>query len=218
MRARLLSSFGLAMILLTACGTSPDRVGQDDSFFTEEGGVDAGEGGLDGDASDAGAEVASFTLADATVKPKLRFSVDGAAAVDAYEPSWTMLLSGSDRRFRLQGATPVKGGKPAFYVEFGRGAALIEAGTYDCARKEAIALIVDSDDSKKMTVVDGGESRACEVVVDAVEEVPPSAVGVASRSTRKAVGHVSATVGNRADAAAPTKSVRATFAVMVVEQ
>jgi len=201
---------------VAACGdgtaSNDDALAAGESNYTSEGGA--------GDTSDAAApvaDVAPFVIADAnSTKPKLRFSVDGAPAVDAYQPEWTTVISGAVHRFKLQGATPVQGGKPVFYVELGRGAAFIEKGTYDCAASEALVLIIDTDGAKKMTLVDGAPSRACKVVIDEAVDFEVTA-GVRPRSARKVLGHVEATVGDRANGASPTKSIRATFAVSVIE-
>lgn len=178
---------------------------------------DAGDAGDAGDASDAApsspVEVGAFTLADVGPTPKLRFSYDGSAAVDAIQTEWVTAISGTDRRFRLQGATPVAGGKPVFAMEFGRGAALIEKTTYDCASTQAVVVIVDRDGTKKITAVQGGPQRACKVVIDDLREAPR--LSPTAKPTWHVVGHVEADVGPREDAAAPAKSVRATFAAWV---
>lgn len=194
-------------------------ISADESNYTSEAGADAGSGEASSiDATSAAAEVPAFTVADATGTPKLRFSVDGAAPVEAYEPKWTTDLSG-DRRFKIEGATPIAGGKPYFYVEFGRGAAFIERGTYDCASLQAIALIVDADGVKKMSVVNGGTPRACQVVIDAAEDMDVSSLPSTTRppSMRKVAGRIEAIVGERTNAAAETKTVRAAFATIVTE-
>jgi hypothetical protein len=212
------SLFALASLAACSVGSSAsdDSIVAGESNYTSEAGAPASDASA---TSDATVEVAPFVIADASsVTPKLRFSVDGAPAVDAYDPQWTTLISGTDRRFKLQGATPVQGGKPVFYVEFGRGAAFIEKGTYDCAASEVIALIVDTDGTKKLTVVDGAAQRACKVVIDdAVDFVPLAGIGARPRSWRNVIGHVEATVGDRTNAASETKSVRAAFAVSVIE-
>lgn len=193
--------------MLCACGSPDDpAVGADESDFTSDG-EDDGSGGI-----------TPFDLSEVVVgTPKLRFSYDDAPAVDALQVTWTTILSGVDRRFQLQGATPVAGGKPVLYLEFGRGAAPIEKGVYDCAKNEAAVVIVESENVKKLTVVAGAPQRSCKVVIDDVREKGDNATSGRKTSYFDVVGHVEAEVGPREDASAPTKPVRAAFAANVIE-
>lgn len=217
MRLRSLSCLAAALpFVITACSdasSSDDGVAGQEANYTSDG----GDAETSADAStQAAVDVPAFTLADVASKPKLRFSFAGSAPVDAYEPEWTTVISGTDRRFQLQGATPGPGGKPVFYMEFGRGPAVIEMTTYDCASMQALVLVVDTEGKKQLTVVDGGAQRACRVVVDDVQTVQPTTSPTA-RPYYKVIGHVEAEVGPREDGAAPAKSVRATFAATVHE-
>ncbi|HVH47159.1 MAG TPA: hypothetical protein VM925_32680, partial [Labilithrix sp.] len=69
---------------------------------------------------------------------------------------------------------------------------------------------------KKLTVVDGGPQRPCKVAIDDLQELQLKSSR--TKVFRHVVGHVEAEVGPRGDAAAPTKTIRATFAVSVVEE
>jgi hypothetical protein len=201
---------------LAACGeasSDSDIEGLESNYTSEAGEPDAAP------AAPTVVDVPAFTLDDARdPKAKLRFSYNGSVPVDAFQTEWKTLVSGSDRRFRLQGGTPgVESARPVFYMELGRGPALIEKTTYDCANKEAVVLVIDAEGKKNMTLVDGGPQRACKVVIDDLRVVEPSSAAVA-KPYRQIIGHVEAEVAPREDASAPTKIVRATFAATVFEQ
>lgn len=200
------------------CGASTDAaIATGESNYTSEGGAEGGDGGAaDASGTNAPVEVAPFSIDEVASTPELRFSYDGAPPVDALQTAWETVISHADRRFKLQGATPVLGGKPVFFMEFGRGQAFIEKGTYDCAQMEAIVGIIGTDGAKELTLVAGASQRACKVIIDEAVDVDVT-TGVRPRSFRKVVGRVEAEVGPRADGAAPAKILRAAFAASVIE-
>jgi hypothetical protein len=208
------------LFALAACSDAPsdDGVGGLESNYTSEGGADASAAETAPTAPARPVDVPAFTLADTNgTTAKLRFSYDGSAPVDAIQAEWTTVVSGTDRRFQLQGGTPgAAGGRPVFYAEFGRGAAIIEKSTYDCASNQAVVLVIDESEKKNLTVVQGGAQRACKVVIDDLKVVQPT-TSPRAKPFYEVIGHVEAEVGPREDASAPTKSVRATFAATVFE-
>jgi hypothetical protein len=165
--------------------------------------------------------VSAYTDADVGTKTLMRWSLDGGAVVEGVEVKGETTTS-VDRRFRLTGATLVLGGRPVVYAEFGRGAALVEVGTYDCASAEAVVVVLRADGTKVMTAVAGGPSRACKVIVDEAREmvvkgsVVPAPAGV--RSFRRVTGRIEAQVGPRDDASGAVMTVRAAFATEIMER
>lgn len=201
-------ALGSLAVVLGGCSGSQPGVASDEQHATS---ADAG--------ADAGprSEVTPYDDADVGPEPKMRWSIDGAPSVDAHEPELMVVVSGADRRFRLTGMSPVRGGKPAVYVEFGRGDAVIERGVYHCSLGAAAAVIARADGSRIMTPVAGGASRRCEVAIDTAVDVQASPTGVRPRSVRRVTGRVTAELGPREDASAPTTELRAAFAATFVE-
>ena len=215
----------VACFALPACGGTSESVAASESNYTGE--PDAGEGGVSADAdaardADAPATVSVPGYADADVgtTPRMRWSIDGGPIVEGIEVKEETTAS-DDRRFRLTGATPILGGRPVVYTEFGRGAALIEVGTYDCASAQAVVLVLRADGTKVMTAVAGGPSRPCKVIVDAAKEMvitgTPVPVPAGVRSLRRVTGHIEAEVGPRDDANGATMTVRIAFATEIFE-
>lgn len=164
----LLAALPCALAFAAGCGASSGdtSIAAGESNYTSEAGADGSDGGsAEASVMNAPVDVAPFTIADVT-PAKLRFSYDGAPPVDAAQTEWTTVRSGAERRFQIQGATPVPGGNRVLYVEFGRGQALIERGTYDCAQMEAVALVIGTDGEHRLTVVDGAAQRACKVIIE----------------------------------------------------
>lgn len=148
----------------------------------------------------------------------MRWSLDGAPIVEGVKVTLEPSYDG-DRRSRLTGATPVHGDRPVVYTEFGRGAAVVEVGTYDCAASHAVVLVVRADGTKVMTPVAAGPSRSCKVIVDQATEVPPPPwdPGRIPGSSRRVTGHIEAEVGPRDDAHGPITTVTAAFAMWVID-
>jgi hypothetical protein len=216
-----------ACFALPACGGTSESVAASESDYTgdPDSGADASpDGGEGGDASaDAPASVSvpAYTDADVGTKTLMRWSIDGGAVVEGIEVKEETTTS-DDRRFRLTGATPVLGGRPVVYTELGRGPALIEVGTYDCASAQAVVLVIRADGTKVMTAVAGAPSRPCKVIVDEAKEmvvrgsIVPVPAGV--RSFRRVTGRIEAEVGPRDDASGPVMTVRAAFATEIMER
>lgn len=173
----------------------------------------------DGGAPDArGAQppVAPFALSDVAGTARIRWALGDAPPVDGADAKVTIAISGTERRFVLHSTTPSPAGPilPAMHVEFGRGRAKIERGTYDCATTDAVAVVVKADRSKILTVVDGAPQRPCTVTIDEAAEVPPLPNEPLSltRGARRVVGRFEATLGPRDDGAAATTQLRGAFA------
>jgi hypothetical protein len=113
----------------------------------------------------------------------------------------------------------VVGGKPGVYFEVGRvGAQGIGKGTYDCARSEAIVIVVPVGE-KQMTAVRGGPSRPCTIVIEDQKSDPVLVSALGSRVLfQRVVGRFEAVVGSRDDAASPTHVVRGAFATKLSSQ
>ena len=209
------TSFALcAAAFLFACSQPSLTPETTESDLTGDGGAPGDTTAGDTTAAEAGATaLAAYGPEDIGETPKLRFSIDGAAVTEAVEVSWTTAISGTPRRYALQGLTPAPGGRPAVYAEFGEGQAPIATGTYDCAGGSAIVVLIEAD-QKLMTAVNDGPQRACTVTID---EAELQDYGDAKIRVRHVLGHIEADVGQRVDASSATKHVRAAFAARVIE-
>ncbi len=213
----LVAVIAFASAALAACGETGESVVASESDYT---GTDAG---ADADANadaDASVGVAAYTDADVDTTSRMRWSIDGGAVVEGIQVKGETTTSDA-HRFRLTGATPVLGGRPVVYTEFGRGAALVEVGTYDCAAAQAVVLVLRADGTKVMTAIAGAPSRPCKVIVDEAKEMvitgTPVPIPSGVRSLRRVTGHIEAEVGPRDDASGATMTVRAAFATEIFE-
>ena len=173
--------------------------------------ADGGDAEAGGDAG-ARAAIPAFVLGDVGDVPRLRFAIDDGDVVAAIETS-VPSSSSVERKLAMQGFSPVAGGKPAVYFEVGRAGDLtMAAGTYDCARNEALAMMVPVGD-KQMTAVQGGPSRPCTIVIEDQKSDPvvTGPLGMGSVAQRL-VGRFEAVVGARNDPASPTHVIRGAFA------
>ena len=215
---KLFALAALASLVLPACGGAGDSVAASDSDYTSEH-PDGGEAGAEAGAPET-VHVASYTDADVSATPRMRWSIDGGAVVEGIEVKDETTTTDA-RRFRLTGATPVLGGRPVVYTEFGRGPALVEVGTYDCAAAQAVVLVLRADNTKVMAAVAGGPSRPCKVIVDEAKELvitgTPVPVPAGVRSLRRVTGHIDAQVGPRDDANGATMTVHVAFATEIFE-
>ena len=159
--------------------------------------------------------VPAFTDSDIGIKPRLRFAIDGAAPVEGASVSLDIVVSGADRRFKVTGGTPgAPNARPVVYAEFGRGTALVEPGTYDCASLQAVVLIVKADGSKLSTVQPGAQRR-CQVVVDQATVVTAS--GGLVRSVKRVTAHFDADLGPHQSVGGTVSTVSGAFASIFTE-
>jgi len=159
--------------------------------------------------------VPAFTDADIGIKPRLRFAIDNAAPVDAAGVTLDIVISGADRRFKVTGGTPAApSSRPVVYTEFGRGAALVEPGIYDCASLQAVVLMVKPDGSKLSTVQPGAQRR-CQVVIDQATNVVSS--GGLVRSVRRVTGHFDADLGPHQSVGGTAATVSGAFAAVFTD-
>jgi hypothetical protein len=208
-----------ALVVLAGCSDALRSDGGEisESAYTSDGG-DAEASRESGADAGARAAIASFGLGDVGDAPKLKFAIDDGDVVTAIETS-SASSSSVDRKLAMQGFSPVVGGKPGVYFEVGRaGARGIPVGTYDCAHSEGVVVVVPVGE-KQMTVVRGGASRPCTIVIEDEKSDPVlSGAQGASLLFQRLVGRFEAVVGSRDDAASPTHVVRGVFAMKFSSQ
>lgn len=208
-----------SLLAVVACGAASEDVTAGESEVISAP-ADAGgtteAAAADADAgpeASAPAELAPYT--EYSVEPKLRWSIDGAPVTEGFNAELAEIAS-LPHRYRLQALTPTPGGKPAVYLEFGRGED-IAVGDYDCAKNEAVVVVVEADGTKKMTAIAQAPSRPCNVHIDAAEPFPelPGMPAPKNPHMKRVLGRFDAVVGLREDAEAPTRTLRGAFAMIV---
>jgi hypothetical protein len=177
--------------------------------------------------SDAGPDGDTEVPAYASAEPKaqLRWTLGSSAVAESLQTKLTIDREGQ-RRFKLEGAiaADTTGSGRRLYIEFGSGAAYVAPGTYSCEALQAAVVVFQQDDSKLMTPLEGGATRACTVTIDqAAEQVGTPAWQQANLnrdtlSWRPVTGRVEAEVGPRADPTVPASTLRASFAAIFDER
>jgi hypothetical protein len=159
--------------------------------------------------------VPPYTDGDIGLKPRLRFSIDGVAPVEAAGVTLEIVISGADRRFKVTGGTPAApSSRPVVYAEFGKGAALVEPGIYDCATLQAVVVMVKPDGSK-LSTVQPGPQRRCQVVVDQATVVTAS--GGLVRSVKRVTAHFDADLGPHQSVGGTVSTVSGALASIFTE-
>lgn len=214
---------GVVALLLAACSSAAGA-----NSVSSESDFTSGDGGAE-DTGVAPVEVPSYAAADATLPAKIRWSVDGKSLVEGLQSKVEIVRAvpsaPTNRRFKLQAVAPASAGDRGVVFEFGRGAAFVEPGVYECAHFEVVVQLIHADGSRDMTVLAPTEAgvtppRACTVTIEQALEFDYSLAPVEitkPASNRAVTGRVEADVGSRDDASSPTHHISAAFAAAFIE-